>query len=123
LPLLPDDPPENVFQRPVLPGDVLAEGLVDQGLVVPAALFLDLGSEPFQDVPVQADGDSFFGVSGGEWRASPASLEIISLLHIVSPWNGWLFAYDSVVVFLGMERVLGNWQFLKKIFRKLLSVV
>jgi hypothetical protein len=55
------DPPENVFQRPVLPGDVLAEGLVDHGLVVSAALFLDLGSKPFQDVPVQADGDSFFG--------------------------------------------------------------
>jgi hypothetical protein len=30
LPLLPDDPPENVFQRSLFPGDMFAEGLVDQ---------------------------------------------------------------------------------------------
>ena len=61
---------QHRLKRP-MPVDVLPQGIVDQGLVIAAALMVNLLLKPSQDVLIQADRNARFG---GGHRIERASL-------------------------------------------------
>jgi hypothetical protein len=61
--------------------DIVAEDVVDEGLVVAAACEVNLLAKPIEDVVVEADGDaSFVGGEGADW-ASFALAEVVVGFH------------------------------------------
>ena len=60
LKLFTNHPAQDGLQGAV-PLDILAQGVVDQRLIVTTALLVDTPLEPGQDVLVQTNGDPVFG--------------------------------------------------------------
>jgi len=76
-----DDAAEGGFEGFVGAADVLAQGFVDQRLVVAAAGFVDLMTEPVENIVIEPDGDPGFPLGNREHRAALAFAEIVFTLH------------------------------------------
>jgi hypothetical protein len=79
-----DDTAEGVFEGfPIglVLLDIVAEDVVDEGLVVAAACEVHLLAKPVEDVVVEADGDAgFVGGEGADWAAF-ALAEVVVGFH------------------------------------------
>ena len=78
---LPNNSSYDAFEGLPAALDVVAEHVVDQGLVVAAARSINLGPEPREDIVVQTDGDP--GLAFGERHDGPTSPsgKIVLLAH------------------------------------------
>lgn len=56
--------PQSFLQGFAGARNILPQGFVDQGLVVPATSFIDLMPEPCQHVVIEPDGDAFLPLGG-----------------------------------------------------------
>jgi hypothetical protein len=78
---LTDHAPQGVFERRLVALDVVAQGRVDEALVVPAPGSIHLITIPINDVGIQPDGDAGLERRGGQDRAALAFAEVVALFH------------------------------------------
>jgi hypothetical protein len=79
--LFPHDPAKGLLQRLSLRADVLSESSIDESLVVPSALRLDLRPKPLEHIVVDANRDPRLALRQGIKRTPPSSAEILQPLH------------------------------------------
>jgi hypothetical protein len=72
--------------------DIVAEDVVDEGLIVSATCEMNLLAKPVEDVVVEADGDAGFVGAEGSNRAAFALAEVVGGFH------GYPFRYCWVSV-------------------------
>jgi hypothetical protein len=79
--LLPNDVPQLLLDRVLAPANVLAQGVIHQGLVVASPRCVHLSAKPVQNLVIDPDGNA--GLTGGQGiNSSPyAFAKIIVFLH------------------------------------------
>jgi len=79
--LLSDNPPERLLERLTLPVHMLSQSGIDQSLVITATGCMHLALEPFDEVIVQADGDTSLSRWNRNYRTPLGSAEGVFFSH------------------------------------------